>query len=332
MSDGEITARVERALRSNRVTRRQDIDVEVEEGVVSLSGKAPSAAVRDAEAMARRVEGVKDVVNTIDIEETERPERPEQAERAEQPEPPELPEGIPMPPHPRGRPTPDAAAVQRLLREAHAAMKAGNAGEAMGKFGAVLGMDRDNQEAKQGMKDATILLGQNIRKMVPAFAFAALTVLAASRGHRPRLDAGGIRRPPGARRRRRRRLRHPAAPQRHPARAPGPRPHRLRGGVGAQGRRRPGRALRGGRLRPLQRRPARARARGHRAALYGTRRTAGPACLRLLDARPVGFIVGGFARAKGEPDIGKFTLTLVKGARGRWLIQSDMDNGNTRSR
>ena len=46
----------------------------------------------------------------------------------------------------------------------------------------------------------------------------------------------------------------------------------------------------------------------------------------------VGFIVGGFARAKGEPDIGKFTLTLVKGARGRWLIQSDMDNGNTRSR
>jgi ketosteroid isomerase-like protein len=46
----------------------------------------------------------------------------------------------------------------------------------------------------------------------------------------------------------------------------------------------------------------------------------------------IGFIIGGFARAKGEPDIGKFTLTLVKGAGGRWLIQSDMDNGNVRSR
>jgi len=47
---------------------------------------------------------------------------------------------------------------------------------------------------------------------------------------------------------------------------------------------------------------------------------------------PIGTIIGGFARAKGEPDIGKFTLTLVKGPQGRWLIQSDMDNGNARSR
>lgn len=46
----------------------------------------------------------------------------------------------------------------------------------------------------------------------------------------------------------------------------------------------------------------------------------------------IGTIIGGFARAKDEPDIGKFTLTLVKGRQGRWLIQSDMDNGNTRSR
>jgi ketosteroid isomerase-like protein len=44
----------------------------------------------------------------------------------------------------------------------------------------------------------------------------------------------------------------------------------------------------------------------------------------------IGYIVGGFARAKDEPDVGKFTLTLVKGPGGRWLIQSDMDNGNSR--
>jgi ketosteroid isomerase-like protein len=42
----------------------------------------------------------------------------------------------------------------------------------------------------------------------------------------------------------------------------------------------------------------------------------------------VGYIIGGFSREKGGPDTGKFTLTLRKGADGRWLIVSDMDNGN----
>jgi ketosteroid isomerase-like protein len=40
-----------------------------------------------------------------------------------------------------------------------------------------------------------------------------------------------------------------------------------------------------------------------------------------------GWIVGGFARRRGAPDLGKFTLTLRRVA-GRWLIVSDMDNGN----
>ena len=46
----------------------------------------------------------------------------------------------------------------------------------------------------------------------------------------------------------------------------------------------------------------------------------------------VGYILGGFARQEGAPDIGKFTLTLRKGSDGRWLIVSDMDNGNRPSR
>lgn len=45
----------------------------------------------------------------------------------------------------------------------------------------------------------------------------------------------------------------------------------------------------------------------------------------------VGYIIGGYARTKGEPDAGKFTLTLRK-ANGRWMIVSDMDNPNTRPR
>ena len=43
---------------------------------------------------------------------------------------------------------------------------------------------------------------------------------------------------------------------------------------------------------------------------------------------PVGYIIGGYAARAGEPDDGKFTLTLKKGADGKWLIMSDMDNGN----
>jgi len=42
----------------------------------------------------------------------------------------------------------------------------------------------------------------------------------------------------------------------------------------------------------------------------------------------VGYIIGGFTNRAGAPDGGKFTLTLQKDSTGRWLIMSDMDNGN----
>jgi ketosteroid isomerase-like protein len=61
----------------------------------------------------------------------------------------------------------------------------------------------------------------------------------------------------------------------------------------------------------------------------------GPLALRAFafaaDGR-VGYIIGGYAGQKGEPDVGKFTLTLRKSAEGRWLIVSDMDNSNARPR
>ena len=40
------------------------------------------------------------------------------------------------------------------------------------------------------------------------------------------------------------------------------------------------------------------------------------------------FILGGYTGRAGEPDDGKFTLTLRKEKDGRWMIVSDMDNGN----
>jgi uncharacterized protein (TIGR02246 family) len=43
----------------------------------------------------------------------------------------------------------------------------------------------------------------------------------------------------------------------------------------------------------------------------------------------VGYIIGGYAVRAGEPDRGKFTLALRRASSGRWLIVSDMDNGNS---
>lgn len=43
----------------------------------------------------------------------------------------------------------------------------------------------------------------------------------------------------------------------------------------------------------------------------------------------VGYILGGYAWDGAATDTGKFTLTLVRGPDGRWLIFSDMDNGNS---
>ena len=47
-------------------------------------------------------------------------------------------------------------------------------------------------------------------------------------------------------------------------------------------------------------------------------------------AGDLGYILGGFARQEGSADVGKYTLTLHRGADGKWLIVSDMDNGNAR--
>ena len=46
----------------------------------------------------------------------------------------------------------------------------------------------------------------------------------------------------------------------------------------------------------------------------------------------IAYIIGAFARRSNEPDLGKFTLTLNKTPSGRWLIFSDMDNGNVPGR
>jgi len=61
----------------------------------------------------------------------------------------------------------------------------------------------------------------------------------------------------------------------------------------------------------------------------------GPLTLRALayaTADSIGYNIGGYSRQAGDPDTGKFTLTLKMDPDGRWLIMSDMDNGNQRQK
>ena len=59
----------------------------------------------------------------------------------------------------------------------------------------------------------------------------------------------------------------------------------------------------------------------------------GPLSLRALAYEAegsVGYIIGAYTGYEGQPDVGKFTLTLRRNEDGRWLIMSDMDNENSR--
>ncbi len=170
--DPEIAAAMVRALRGNPRTRRHEIEVDVDEGIVSLTGHATAAAAREAEVMAQHLDGVRKVVNEIEVDGSAaadpHPEPVPSVARVPPvaPVPPGEFHGIPLPPFPHGRPSADPQTVQRLLREAREALRAGEAGEAMGKFGAVLGIDPGNPEAREGMKAATLLLGETIRRRV----------------------------------------------------------------------------------------------------------------------------------------------------------------------
>jgi ketosteroid isomerase-like protein len=50
--------------------------------------------------------------------------------------------------------------------------------------------------------------------------------------------------------------------------------------------------------------------------------------LAFQTADSIGYIIGAYGYGDDRPDVGKFTLTLRRGPDRRWLIASDMDNGN----
>lgn len=69
MADSTITATVQSKLTADRVSNFSRVDVDTEEGVVSLSGVVQSAEQKThAETLARQVKGVTKVQNNLQIQ------------------------------------------------------------------------------------------------------------------------------------------------------------------------------------------------------------------------------------------------------------------------
>ena len=171
--DTQIQNDVKRALHDDPRTRRQDIGVEVDEGVVTLSGNAPSDVARAARQIAGGVPNVRRVVSEIetDVEAAGRSGPP--GPGAGQPNIPNISPPVPPSPplagiHPIW-PGVGAEQVAEMLREGHHALDRGAPEEAMGIFTGALALDPTNTDAQQGMREA----GKMMRERGRAAAEAA---------------------------------------------------------------------------------------------------------------------------------------------------------------
>lgn len=149
--DSDVQEGVERLLGSARATREEEIEVDVDEGVVTLSGRVGDPAVAQvAEALAESYPGVKAVRNRLRVPEA-------QAADGRTFPAPQVP---PVPPvgHPDAQPpqpgSPQHAALADLLREGKEALQKGEVEAAVGIYGAALSLDPRNQEARRGMQEA----------------------------------------------------------------------------------------------------------------------------------------------------------------------------------
>jgi len=142
--DDHLQAGVQKALSSSTLTKGEEIEVEADEGIVSLSGSVSSPLVSQvAQALAETVPGVVKVQNNL------------KAGGRHAVPPPGWPDlsGIPFlhPPEPG---SPEAKALAELLEQGQDALKSGRPEEALGVFGAALAMDPKNKIARRGLEQA----------------------------------------------------------------------------------------------------------------------------------------------------------------------------------
>jgi hypothetical protein len=158
--DGDLQDAIERLLGNAKATREEHIDVDVESGVVTLSGSVEDpAAAQVAEALAESHPGVKGVRNQI-----ESPKHEEgQVLRVPIPAMPPIILGRPGGGHPSPG-TPQYEALTELLKEGKKALDRGEAEEAMAIYGSALAIDGRNQEAHRGMQQAAMMMRTQMRK------------------------------------------------------------------------------------------------------------------------------------------------------------------------
>jgi serine/threonine protein kinase len=156
VSDDELQASVEKVLTSSKLTKEEEIDVNVESGTVTLSGGVSTPLVSQvAQALAETVPGVDKVNNRLKVEEGHGAAPP--------PGWPDL-SGIPFPfIHPPVPGSPEAKALAELLDKGQEALKNDRPEEALGIFGAALSLDPKNKIARRGMQQAS----QNMKRRRP---------------------------------------------------------------------------------------------------------------------------------------------------------------------
>ena len=145
VSDDELQAGVQKALHSSSVTKGEEIEVDADEGTVSLSGSVSTQlASQVAQALAETVPGVQRVQNNLKV-----------AGGHPVPAPgwPDL-TGIPFlhPPEPG---SPEAKALTELLAKGQEALKNDRPEEALGIFSAALSLDPQNRDARRGLEQAS---------------------------------------------------------------------------------------------------------------------------------------------------------------------------------
>ncbi len=153
VSDEELQERVEQALGSSKLTREEGIDVEADEGAVTLSGEVKSPLVSHvAQALAETVAGVDKVHNQIKVEHGH-PDVP--AFWPDLSKVPFIGTRALDPASPEGK------ALLELLERAGQALAKGRPEEALGLFGAALSLDPKNKAAHDGLQEAGRRLGRH---------------------------------------------------------------------------------------------------------------------------------------------------------------------------
>ena len=144
--DEDLQASVEKVLTSSKLTKEEDIDVNADNGTVTLSGGVSTPLVSQvAQALAETVPGVDKVNNRLKVE------------GHGGPPPPGWPDlsGIPFL-HPPVPGSPEAKALAELLDKGQEALKNDRPEEALGIFSAALSLDLKNKTARRGLQQATL--------------------------------------------------------------------------------------------------------------------------------------------------------------------------------